>query len=52
MSAFDEDDGLCPCLDFEPIDDDPLTEECVCGHVREEHENGFFTKCTIPLDSP
>lgn len=22
--------------------------DCKCGHVRDEHESGFFEKCTIP----
>lgn len=22
-------------------------DECVCGHIKDEHESGFFSKCTI-----
>lgn len=42
------------CLDFEPEDpEDSCCPVCVCGHVEEEHSNGFFRGCqfcTWPYD--
>lgn len=36
----------CGCVDYEPENPcDPLCYACVCGHVIEEHENGFFRRC-------
>jgi hypothetical protein len=33
----------CYCEDFEAEPDNPSL--CYCGHVEEEHENGFFRPC-------
>jgi hypothetical protein len=41
------DESVCMCPDFDPVDGDPITAECECGHVEDEHESGFFRACTI-----
>ncbi len=36
----------CGCADFEAEDpDDTLSFICVCGHVEDEHGDGFFRRC-------
>ncbi len=44
-------DQSCHCLDFEAEDpEDTLSFVCVCGHVEEEHGNGFFRRCEFNTD--
>ena len=28
-----------------------MSEQCACGHVRDEHESGFISKCTIDAEA-
>lgn len=36
----------CDCLDYYPEDpDDSLCFVCVCGHLEEEHKDGFLQPC-------
>lgn len=36
----------CPCEDFEEDGDIGGDEFCVCGHLYEEHDDGFFMRCS------
>lgn len=51
-------EGACECdpewwptfsttLDDEEDDEAGGEDECVCGHVRDEHEDGFFSACSV-----